>query len=510
VRPAFGGRVLFKGDRFVELSSGQPNDAFRADSIVIVGGSGDLSMRMLLPSLYFLDAENRLPDDFSIVAIGHHAPEGDFRDRVKRIIAGRARETGLDDHVWRRFAARLAFLAMDATSAEGAQTLAEALKRSDRVATLFYLATSPRLFVPITQALGNAGLNAAPNRIILEKPVGNDLVSCRIVNDAMAAAFGEARALRIDHYLGKETVQNLIALRFANSFFEPLWNSRAIDHVQITVAETEGIGERWRYYDEYGAVRDMVQNHMLQLLCLVAMEPPTAFAPEAVRIEKEKVLQALRPISGAAVREFAVRGQYGAGIVEGAQVAAYAQECGQASNAETFVAIRADIDNWRWAGTPFYLRTGKRLPSRSTQIIVQFKAVPHSIFDGNTNGALVPNQLLIELQPEEDIRIQLMNKAPGLAGIHLQSLPLSLSLRHAFGAHARRRIAYERLLLDAISGNATLFVGRRETELAWQWIDAIVEGWRADGAVPLPYPAGTWGPGAAVELIGKRGRNWAN
>lgn len=501
--------LISQGSRLMPSSSAH-HDAFRADSIVIFGGSGDLSLSMLLPSLFSLDVENRLPADFRIFSVGLHPPKGDFRDEVRAALVDRAHEIGIDPHVWQRFAARLEFLAMDATSPDEIGRLAVRLAETRREATLYYLATTPRLFSPVVKALAQAGLSKAPNVVVLEKPVGHDSSSCRTISDAVALAFTEERVLRIDHYLGKETVQNLIALRFANSFFEPLWNGRAIDHVQITVAETEGVGRRWPYYDEYGAIRDMVQNHMLQLLCLVAMEPPAAFSPEAVRVEKEKVLQALRPVAGPAVREFAVRGQYGAGIVEGTQVSSYTEERGAESGIETFVALRVDIDNWRWAGVPFYLRTGKRLPLRATQIVVQLHAVPHSIFNQNSGGALVPNQLVIELQPEEDIRIHLMNKAPGLAGIHLQSLPLSLSLRHAFGAHARRRIAYERLLLDAIGGNSTLFVGRRETELSWAWIDAVVEGWRAEGGRPLSYPAGTWGPAEARTLIEKRGRVWAS
>ena len=312
------------------------------------------------------------------------------------------------------------------------------------------------------------------------------------------------------YYLGKETVQNLLALRFANRLFEALWNNLAIDHVQIAVSETEGVGERWRYYNEYGAIRDMLQNHILQLLCLVAMEPPSELTPDAVRDEKIKVLKALRPIRGKDVKACTVRGQYVAGLLNDIQCAAYTEEKGGPSDTETFAALRVDIDNWRWAGVPFFLRTGKRLPVRSTRIVIQFKPVSHSIFPGFQQQGLTANRLVIDLQPEEDIRLILMNKVPGLDrdGMHPQTLPLSLNLPRTAGHLPRRRIAYERLLLDVIHGNSTLFVRRDEVERAWQWIDAIVDGWNDFDRQPISYPAGIWGPPSADLLIEQSNRSW--
>jgi glucose-6-phosphate 1-dehydrogenase len=341
----------------------------------------------------------------------------------------------------------------------------------------------------------------------MEKPIGKDLKSSKAINEVVAAAFSEDRIFRIDHYLGKETVQNLIALRFANTLFEPLWNNLTIDHVQITVAETQGVGDRWPYYDEYGAMGDMVQNHMMQLLCLVAMEPPSDLQPDSVRNEKVKVLRSLRPVTRADVQQYVVRGQYARGVVAGQSAPGYAEEKGGPSETETFVAIQAHIDNWRWAGVPFFLRTGKRLPDRDTEIFIQFKPVPHSIFTGESREDLVANQLLIRLQPDEDIVLRLMNQAPGLSleGMRLESLPLSLSLKKA---GKRRRIAYERLLLDALHGNSTLFVRRDEIEQAWKWVDEVNDAWRRAGQSPKPYPAGSWGPAGAFALIERSGRNW--
>jgi glucose-6-phosphate 1-dehydrogenase len=316
---------------------------------------------------------------------------------------------------------------------------------------------------------------------------------------------------RIDHYLGKETVQNLIALRFGNVIFEPLWNNLSIDHVQITVGETVGVGDRWHYYDEYGALRDMLQNHMLQLLCLVAMEPPSDLDPDSVRNEKVKVLRSLRPVTGAEAERVTVRGQYVSGTVESKRVPGYDEERGADSDTETFVAIRADIDNWRWAGVPFFLRTGKRLPEKRTEIVIQFKPVPHSIFGDNGHEEDSANRMVIELQPEEDISLTVMNKKPGLdRRMQLQPIRMSLSwgVDDRDARPPRRRVAYERLLLDALNGDSTLFVRRDEAEKAWEWVDGVSQAW-ADGNVkPQPYRAGAWGPDAADMLIVRTGRDW--
>ena len=372
---------------------------------------------------------------------------------------------------------------------------------------IFYLSTSPSLYDAISANLAAAGVIHADSRVIVEKPIGRDLESCQEINDALARTFDEREVFRIDHYLGKETVQNLIALRFANALFEPLWNKVSIDHVQITVGETVGVEGRWSYYNDYGALRDMVQNHVLQLLCLVAMEPPASLEPDSVRNEKVKVLRSLRSIDGREVERKTVRGQYRAGVAEAGSVPGYADEAGGGvSNTETFVALQVNIDNWRWAGVPFYLRTGKRLPSKSSQIVIQFRAVPHSIFGADD---LIANRLVIRLQPEEEISLTLMNKTPTLEGMELRPVDLNLSLTDAFRLEApRRRIAYERLLIEAIKNNQTLFVRRDEAEAAWTFVDAIIDGWDKYAVKPLGYAAGSWGPAGAFALTERNGHSW--
>ena len=485
-----------------------PDQTLLADAIVLFGATGDLSRRMLLPSLYHLDADRLLAKGFKVLATARAPLTREvFVDQVRAILE--ARSEALDEAVWTRFAARLDYVACDATRAEGVATLAAHL--AGCVRPMFFLAISPSLYGGVCAALAASGLATGDSRIVLEKPVGRDLETSREVNAAVGAAFSEERTFRIDHYLGKETVQNLIALRFANTLFEPLWNNLTIDHVQITVAETEGVGDRWPYYDEYGALRDMLQNHMLQLLCFVAMEPPADMDPRSVRNEKVKVLRSLRRFTRADVQGSSIRGQYTKGVVGGKEAAGYEAERGQPTGTETFVALRVDIDNWRWAGVPFFLRTGKRLPERRTQIAIQFKPVPHSIFGAVAQDDLIANRLVIDLQPDEDIELLLMNKSPGLSqgGMRLQSLPLSLSLLSSYeGPGSRRRIAYERLLLDVIHGDSTLFVRRDEVEEAWRWIDGVADAWAEAGMKPKPYPAGSWGPAGAFALIERSGRAW--
>ena len=482
-------------------------------AFVLFGGGGDLAMRMLHPSLYFLEADGFLPQGLSIVAAARTA-EGEeaFVARVREAVSVRAGPY-FNEQAWSRYAARLTYVALDATSAEDLRDLADTPALRDAGEIVFYLATSPSVYGAICAGLGEAGLAGPNSRVVLEKPIGRDLATCRALNDAVATVFSEDRVFRIDHYLGKETVQNLIALRFANTLFEPLWNNLSIDHVQITVAECEGVGERWPYYDEYGALRDMVQNHILQMLCLVAMEPPSDLDPDSVRNEKVKVLRSLRPIGRAEVSQCTVRGQYAAGVVEGKSAPSYQEERGAETETETFAALRIDIDNWRWAGVPFFLRTGKRLPARKTEIVIQFKGVPHSIFAGETRADIVANQLVMRMQPEEDIALVLMNKAPGLSleGMRLEALPLSLTLGagHAPGQPApRRRIAYERLLLDVLNNNSTLFVRRDEAEKAWEWADGVTDAWARAGMAPKTYAAGSWGPAGAFALLERSGRAW--
>jgi len=469
-------------------------------AIVIFGATGDLAQKMLFPSLYFLDADGLLPPGLAIV--GTARSEVDFAAKVRESVKARAAER-FSDETWARFAKRLGYVAGDAA----ADDLYRKLPKFDDV--VFYLATSPDYFAAVARHLKSAGLAHARSRIAVEKPLGHDLPSSLKIEAALEEAFSEDRIFRVDHYLGKETVQNLLALRFANTLFEPLWNKDSIEHVQITVAETVGTGGRWSYYDGYGALRDIVQNHLLQLLCLIAMEPPANLQPDSVRNEKVKVIRSLRPIGAGEVERMTVRGQYAKGFSGGAPVPGYTGEkdAGE-SDTETFVALAAHVDNWRWAGVPFYLRTGKRMSERSTLVVVQFKAVPHSIF---SRRGLVANRLTIRLQPEEEISLSLMNKTPSFdhGGMQLKPLSLNLNLIDAYKS-TRRRIAYERLLLDALAANQTLFVRRDETEAAWAWIDAIVEGWRERDIRPVAYPAGTDGPPDAHALIGRDGRGWVD
>ncbi|HEX9159718.1 MAG TPA: glucose-6-phosphate dehydrogenase [Rhizomicrobium sp.] len=473
-----------------------------ADTLVIFGVTGDLARRMLLPSLYFLERDGLLEPKLRIVGAARSALDDErFRAIARETVVERSE--GVDERAWERLAARLAYRRLDAEKPSDYAALAERIGG----ANVYYLSVSPQHYTPICSNLEAAGLATAQSRIVVEKPVGRDLETCRAINRCLVHAFGESRVFRIDHYLGKETVQNLLALRFANVLFEPLWNRTCIDHVQITVAEAVGVEGRWTYYDAYGALRDMVQNHVLQLLCLVAMEPPSKLDPDAVRDEKTKVLRSLRPINRRDAGAKTVRGQYGSGEIDGAVVSGYAELGKSASGTETFVALEAEIENWRWAGVPFYLRTGKRLGARHTEIVIQFLGVPHSAFG---NDDLIPNRLTITLQPEERISLLLMNKAPGLTaeGMHLSPLSLNLSLTDAFRSQ-RRRIAYERLLLDALAGNATLFVRGDEVEAAWSWIDGIERAWREAETPVEYYPAGSLGPGAADALIASRGYSWA-
>jgi glucose-6-phosphate 1-dehydrogenase len=473
--------------------------------LVLFGATGDLATRMLFPSLAALERDGLLPDDLRIIAASRSEMSAEaFREHLAAEVS---HPSGLPGGALDRLCERTHYLGFNATNPDEMGALRDLIgASSDR---LFYLSTSPSLYGPISKALKTAGLITPTSRIVLEKPIGKDLASSHAVNAAVSEAFFERQIFRVDHYLGKETVQNLLALRFANTIFEPLWNSRSIDHVQITVAETLGVEDRWDYYDDYGALRDMVQNHILQLVCLLAMEPPARFDPESVRNEKVKVLRSLRPISPDMIDTHTVRGQYGAGVSDGAAVRGYAQEGGRDSLTETFVALRAEVDNWRWAGVPFFIRTGKRLAERRTEIVVQFRELPHSIF--GPSQLLPPNQLVIHLQPKEGVSLTLMNKRPGLSSeaMPLEQLALDLLLNDSGNPNrAVRRIAYERLMLDALAGNSTLFVRRDEVEAAWDWIDPIIAGWKAQRIGPKSYASGSWGPGSAFALIAGVGRNW--
>jgi len=476
--------------------------SFTADRLLLFGATGDLAQRMLLPSLFALDADGLLAPDLKIIGTARSS----MSDSEYRNFARAALEKYLPSDRRGRMAEflnRLAYQSLDATTLEGYDELAKKVGTPKHGLAIF-LSTAPSLFGPTIKGLQSAGLTGENVRMCLEKPLGTDLASSREINDAVAGAFPEHRIFRIDHYLGKDTVQNLLALRFANLMFEPLWNAAHIDHVQITVAETVGLEGRVAFYDDAGAIRDMVQNHMLQLLALVAMEPPAHFDATAVRDEKVKVLRALRRVEAGET----VTGQYRAGAINGAAVPGYDEELRKDSDTETFVAIKAHVDNWRWKGVPFYLRTGKRLPKRVTEIIIQFRCVPHSIFAGK-GATMQPNRLVIGIQPEENITLSLMAKVPGLdrEGIRLRQVPLNIAMEGAFSG-AVRRIAYERLLLDLVEGDQTLFVRRDEVEAQWEWVDAIRAGWAAEGLTPKTYTAGSWGPSAAIALAERDGVTW--
>ena len=475
--------------------------SFTADRLLLFGATGDLSKRMLLPSLCALHSDGLLGSDLKIVATARSKmTTSEFRQRAREAL-----EQNLPDN--RRgpmadFLNRITYVPVDATTIEGYDQLASEVGGHSGLA--IFLSTAPSLFETTIGGLKQTGITKGNVRIGLEKPLGSDLESSCEINDAVAQAFPEERIFRIDHYLGKETVQNLLALRFANILLEPVWNSNYIEHVQITVAETVGLESRVGYYDDSGALRDMVQNHMLQLLALVAMEPPNNFDATSVRDEKVKVLRALRSVN----HDEVVTGQYRAGAIGGQSVPGYDEELGRKSDTETFVAIKAHVDNWRWRGVPFYLRHGKRLPERVTEIVVQFRPIPHSIFEGRGAKA-VPNRLVIGIQPEENIQLTMMAKVPGLGhdGLRLRPVPLDIAMPDAF-MDVVRRIAYERLLLDLIEGDQTLFVRRDEVEAQWEWIDHIRALWTDNDTAPKSYGAGTWGPSAAIALAERDGVTW--
>ena len=476
--------------------------------LLLFGATGDLSQRMLLPSLFNLHSDGLLPDGLTITGTAR----SDHDDASFREFASHALDTFLpedrkDADKIESFLSRLQYQSLDASKTDGFPALAEKVGDVSNGLAI-YLSTAPSLFESTIKGLESVGLAGETVRIGLEKPLGYDLASSKEINDAVAFGFPEERTFRIDHYLGKETVQNILALRFGNFFFEPIWNAHGIDNVQITIAETVGLEDRAGYYEGAGALRDMVQNHILQLLALIAMEPPARYDGTAIRDEKAKVFRSLRQMTPEEVPHNTVTGQYVDGAVGGKIVGSYADELGKPSKTETFVAIKAHVNNWRWQGVPFYLRTGKRMATRRSEIAIQFKPVPHSMFAGR-GGILQPNTLVIRLQPEEYIQLLVMAKEPGLdrEGLRLREVPLNLSLDAEF-AGTRRRIAYERLLLDLIEGDQTLFVRRDEVEAQWAWIDAIRAGWDANDVKPKHYPSGSWGPSAAIALTERDGVTW--
>jgi glucose-6-phosphate 1-dehydrogenase len=409
----------------------------------------------------------------------------------------------MDASVWAEFLARLDYIGLDVSDAGSYAALAQ--RQLSQGLRVFYLATAPSLFARICEHLGSAGLIHEGSRVVLEKPLGTDLASAQAINTAVARHFREEQIYRIDHYLGKETVQNLMVLRFGNAIFEPLWRAPFIKSVQITVAETVGVGSRAGFYDGAGALRDMVQNHLLQLLCIVAMEPPVSLEADDVRDEKLKVLRSLRKMDLAAIGRDTVRGQYGAGVADGQSVQAYLQEEGvpAGSRTETFVALRAHIDNARWANVPFFLRTGKRMAKRQSQIVIEFAEQPFSIFGSGPQHR--PNRLIISLQPEESIHLGMMVKEPG-SGMKLHPVELGLDLQSS--SDKRRAEAYERLLIDVMKGRLTHFMRRDELEAAWRWVEPILRGWQALEDKPRPYAAGSWGPAASSALMARESLSW--
>lgn len=477
-----------------------------AFDLVLFGGTGDLVMRKLLPALYQAHAAGALHADGRILALGRHDySRDDYLARVAADAKPHVQAT-FSEPLWQSFLARLDYLRLEARNTADFAPLAARVNHDPARSLVFYLATAPDLFSAICERLAGAGLNTPNARVVLEKPLGHDLHSSNAINDAVAQHFSEEQLYRIDHYLGKESVQNLLAIRFGNILFEPLWRREWVRDVQITIAETLGVEGRGEYYDHIGALRDMLQNHLLQLLCFVAMEPPAALTADAIRDEKLKVVKALRRFSPADVQNKVVRGQYRAGAIAGQPVPGYLDEPGinPHSCTETFVAMQAEIDNWRWAGVPFFLRTGKRLPERVAEIVVTFREVPHKLVD-NPIGLAGTNQLVIRLQPDERIQLSVLAKKPG---DELKLQPVSLNLDFHEFAPARQSDAYERLLLDVIRGRLALFMRRDELVEAWQWVEPILDAWVDCGVPPKPYTAGSWGPAAATALASRSGALW--
>ncbi len=481
-------------------------------ALVIFGATGDLAARKIVPALYNLALQRLLPAAFAVVGAARATLTNEqFRESLHADLVKFSRTKPINEDVWRSFAENVQYVST--RDGEGYEILRHTLADLDvRAGTngnrLFYLATPPSAYGPIVDQLKEHRLTENVNaRVVIEKPFGHDLASAVSLYEQLQGAFTEDEIFRIDHYLGKETVQNILVLRFANGIFEPIWNRQYVDHVQITVAETLGIEERGAYYEQAGAIRDIVQNHLLQLVALVGMEPPVAFDSKAVRDEKLKVLRAVRPIAEEDVETNVVRGQYGPGFIEGTPVRGYREEDGVSpgSKTETFVAIRAFIDNWRWEGTPFYLRTGKRLPKRTTEIAIQFRAAPHQVFSADAAEGMEPNTLVLRIQPDEGISLKFGAKVP-VQGIRIRSVNMDFVYGASFMVDAPD--AYETLILDALRGDATLFTRQDEVEQQWRFVDPIARAWTlGQGDLPI-YPAGTWGPTEADLLIARDGREW--
>lgn len=477
-------------------------------TLVIFGITGDLARRKLLSALYHLEEAGLLHKETRIIGVARtELDHDDFLDMMLHSLA-QFDKSKLEQEYLNPLFKRYSYFSIDFMVPEQYQELSDTLKNSKHP-TIFYLATPAAIYAPICKGLHENDLIRKDSSIVLEKPIGDSLNSSRKVNDEVARYFVEEQIYRIDHYLGKETVLNLLVLRFGNALFTTNWDHSCIDHVQITVAESVGIEDRWDFYDQAGQMRDMVQNHILQILCLLAMEPPIDLEPESIRSEKLKVLKALRPITRENIDKVAVRGQYAQGHINGLSVPGYRDEPGanHRSNTETFVAIKVEIDNWRWSGVPFYIRTGKRLSNKQSEINIHFKAQPHNIFR-DTYTSLPPNTLTIRLQPDEGIELQMVNKVPGITEISkIQKNTLDLSFSETMG-YARIVDAYERLLLAVIDSNQSLFVRRDEVEEAWRWVDKIIKAWSKSGEKPDSYAAGSVGPTSSISMIARDHRQW--
>ena len=486
--------------------------------LVIFGATGDLTRRKLVPAIWHLDRQSRLPKHFALLGLGRRPmDDGTFRDHLREGLREFVADAG--DAELELFLQKLFYLCIDTTDRGDFDRLTDRLHRLDGDLQTggnrcFYCSVPPQTYLNIVNRLGEAGLNQERSegrgwsRIIVEKPFGNDLDSARQLNRALHTVFAEDQIYRIDHYLGKETVQNILVFRLANSIFEPLWNRRYVDHVQITAAETVGVEHRAEYYDRSGALRDMIQNHLLQVLCVIAMEPPSTFDADSVRVEKLKVLKAFRPYSIGQVDRYAVRGQYGRGEVDGHSVDGYREEEGVApdTRTETFAAMEFTIDNWRWQGVPFYLRTGKRLTKRSTYITLQFRQPPHLIFAGEE--AVQCSTLTIRVQPEEGISLSFSGKIPG-PDVRLGNVKMDFDYANSFGGRSPE--AYETLLLDCFLGDGTLYANSDWIEKSWELMMPVLEAWNATTSGRIPeYPAGSWGPGAADALMEEEWRSWVN
>ena len=478
-----------------------PVDLF---DLVIFGGTGDLARRKILPGLFRRFCSGQMPSDARVIgAARSDLDTQSYREMVREAVKEFGGDAKIDPDQLDAFLGQLEYVAIDALGEQGWSELQELMAGTDRVEA-YYFSVAPALFGDIAERLQKWGMADERARIVVEKPFGRDLETARALNKTLATYFNEDQIYRIDHYLGKETVQNLMAVRFGNMLFEPLWNSQYVDHIQITVAETVGVGGRGEYYDKSGAMRDMVQNHLMQLLCLIAMEPPARFSPDAVRDEKLKVIRALDPVAPYHI----VRGQYQAEPCNEAENPGYRTAVDNLrSQTESFIALRAEISNWRWAGTAFYLRTGKRMAQRYSEITVVFKDTPHSIFEKDAGRHR--NVLSIRLQPDEGITLGVTIKEPGPGGMRLIDVPLDMSYAEAIDANDVEHVdAYERLIMDVIRGNQTLFMRGDEVEAAWAWTDPIIQGWETRNDVPKPYDHGTTGPTDSAELLRREGRAW--